>query len=301
MAIKLVRQPSETPNINNIDDIVGLRYAYGNQNGFVIKKGSEISHTINGSTFTINSGRLVLQGVEVDIDANGLALTVDNLATKLYFSVYLTVNLALNTVSIQYTYDTAGYPEIDPGDDLTQNSSGTARLEIYRFTTQNGIISDATKVAKPIEYTAERTVAKALDSVKINGLQLHRDENGILKIGDIVVPQRKVISSATIPIAVPATVLFDMSAVQNKLDKKYELIVGYDGEDALGNPIRNRYIVTHKGSNSTTFISGNSTDLLYIQTILDTNGFVIYIRNYSNGTLTNRTGYNLYQITEIIE
>ena len=48
MAIEMVRIPSETPNISNTDDFVGLRYAYGNQNGYVIGKGQECSPTISG-------------------------------------------------------------------------------------------------------------------------------------------------------------------------------------------------------------------------------------------------------------
>lgn len=190
MAIKLVRKPSDTPNINNIDDIVGLRYAYGNQNGYVIDKGNEISHSVNGSTFRINSGRLVLQGVEVDIDANGIDLTVDNFATKQFYSVYLTVNLALNTVQIQFTVDTAGFPEIDPGDDLTKNTSGIARLELYRFTAQSGLIGEVNKVVQSIKYVEDRKVA---DSSKINNLELMQDKNGILKIGNIIIPQKKLL------------------------------------------------------------------------------------------------------------
>ena len=81
MAINFVRQPSETPNVRNIDDIIPFRYAYGNQNGYVKDKGNELSYTINGSNFRINSGRVVLQGVESDIDANGVTITVDNVAT----------------------------------------------------------------------------------------------------------------------------------------------------------------------------------------------------------------------------
>ena len=190
MAIKMVRQPSETPNINNVDDIVGLRYSYGNQNGYVIGKGNEVSHSVNGSTFTINSGRLVLQGVEVDIDANGLDLTVDNIATKQYYSVYLTVNLALNTVQIQFTVDTTGYPERNPGDDLTKNTSGIARLELYRFTAQNGVISEVSKLVQAIKYIEDRTVANAR---KINNLEMMYDDNGVLKIGNIIIPQKKLL------------------------------------------------------------------------------------------------------------
>ena len=29
MGIRMVRQPSQTPNVTNIDDIIPFRYAYG--------------------------------------------------------------------------------------------------------------------------------------------------------------------------------------------------------------------------------------------------------------------------------
>ena len=93
MAHKMVRQPSETPNINNIDDIVPFRYAYGNQDGYVLNKGNELSYTINGNQFRINSGRVVLQGVEDDIDANGVNFTIDNISGTRYYVVYYKVNL----------------------------------------------------------------------------------------------------------------------------------------------------------------------------------------------------------------
>lgn len=155
MAIKMVREPSETPNINNIDDIVPMRYAYGNQNGYVIGKGNEISNTVNGLNFTVNSGRLVLQGVECDIDASGVTITIDNIATKRYYVVYLQVNLGLNTAQILSSYDTATYPTIDVGDDLTENTTGIARLPLYRFTATSGIISNVNKVVESIKYITE--------------------------------------------------------------------------------------------------------------------------------------------------
>lgn len=152
MAIRFVRQPNETPNISNVDDIVGLRYAYGGQNGYVIGKGAEIGYSVSGSTFKITSGRLVLQGVESDIDANGVPIIVDNIATKRFYSVYYEVNLSLQIVKISAVYDTVGYPDIDTGDDLTTNSSGIARMELYRFVAQSGSISDVTKIVAPIVY-----------------------------------------------------------------------------------------------------------------------------------------------------
>ena len=168
MAIEMVRIPSETPNISNTDDFVGLRYAYGNQSGYVIRKGFECSYGINGSTFIIHDGRLVLQGVECDIDANGVEITVDNVATKRYYSIYLQINLALNEVKILATYDTATYPVINRGDDLTQSQTGTARMELYRFDAINGEISNVNKTVKPIKYTEDVIVKKARNLVGID-------------------------------------------------------------------------------------------------------------------------------------
>lgn len=153
MAIEMVRVPSKTPNITNIDDFAGLRYAYGNQNGYVIGKGQECSYSVNGANFKINSGRLVLQGVECDIDANGVDVVIDNVSTLRYYSVYLQVNLALNETKILAQYDTAGYPNINTGDDLTANTTGTARLELYRFTATGGVISNVERTVAKIEYS----------------------------------------------------------------------------------------------------------------------------------------------------
>lgn len=170
MAIKMVREPSETPNINNIDDIVPMRYAYGNQNGYVIGKGTEISNTVNGLNFTVNSGRLVLQGVECDIDASGVTITIDNIATKRYYVVYLQVNLGTNTASILDTHDTATYPSIDAGDDLTENTTGIARLPLYRFIATSGVISNVNKVVESVKYIDESFIK----NVKVNDAE-HAD------------------------------------------------------------------------------------------------------------------------------
>ena len=212
MAIKMVREPSETPNINNIDDIVPMRYAYGNQNGYVIGKGTEISNTVNGLNFTVNSGRLVLQGVECDIDASGVTITIDNIATKRYYAVYLEVNLGLNTATIKSEYDTATYPNIDAGDDLTENTTGIARLPLYRFIATSGVISNVNKVVESVKYVNETFIKNvkvnnagqadnattSSNSNKVNNLEITKDENGVLKIGDIIIPQKKLLWSGNV-------------------------------------------------------------------------------------------------------
>lgn len=197
MAIEMVRIPSETPNINNIDDFVGLRYAYGNQDGYVLNKGNECSYTINGSIFKINSGRLVLQGVECDIDANGVEITIDNVATKQYYSVYLQVNLALNETKILSTSDTASYPPVDTGDDLTQNTTGIARLLLYTFDAQNGVIENVQKRVDEILYLTNFKVKNSFNADKINGLEIKKNEENSIVVGDEIISRKIVLWSGT--------------------------------------------------------------------------------------------------------
>lgn len=156
MAIKMVREPSDSPNITNLDDFVGLRYAYGDQNGYVLGKGSEIDYSISGSVFKVLSGRVVVQGVECDIDANGVSISIDNTATLRYHAVYIQVALADMSAYVLETYDTASYPNISKGDDLNSNTTGTARLLLYTFTSRNGVISSVAKKVEPVSYTHQK-------------------------------------------------------------------------------------------------------------------------------------------------
>ena len=229
MAIKMVREPSDTPNINNIDDIVPMRYAYGGQNGFVIGKGTEISNTVNGLNFTVNSGRLVLQGVECDIDATGVTITIDNIATKRYYTVYLEVNLGLNTATIKDKYDTATYPTIDAGDDLTENTTGIARLPLYQFTATSGIIGEINKVVESVKYINSSITVN--NSKQVNNLEIKQDENGVLKIGDIIIPQKQLLwSPASGDYAVSTTSITLNSPISKGDVIEIAFVVGYTSQ-----------------------------------------------------------------------
>lgn len=162
MAIELVRSPSETPNITNIDDFVGLRHSYGNIDGYIQNKGSEISYTVSGSTFIINSGRFVVQGVECDIDANGVKITIDNITNFQAHLVYAKVSLSSMKVEVLHSYDTESIsgggvtkPILPNSDDLTQNTIGTAYISLYEFTSKSGVISNVEKTIQKIPYTKE--------------------------------------------------------------------------------------------------------------------------------------------------
>lgn len=199
MAIKILREPSETPNINNTDDFVSIRYAYGNQDGYIPGKG-EISLYMDEthSKIFIPSGRLVVQGVEVDIDADGVELGFTDVPMgTVYATVYCRVNLATNTTSIETTYDIMDYPEVDKGDDLTEVLNGVANLVIGNVKLENQTIIGILTKIKKIEYTTDMTVKNAM---AVNNLEIKRDENGVLKIGDTIIPQKKLIWMGSIQI-----------------------------------------------------------------------------------------------------
>ena len=127
MGLRLIRQSSDTPNVSNTDDVRMVRYAYGGADGVVKNYGTELAPTINGNTLKIGSGCVVLHGWEVVVDANGYDVAVDNIDVLRYYSVYLEINLATESFAIKTLYDTAGYPEVETGEDLTAQTTGTAQ------------------------------------------------------------------------------------------------------------------------------------------------------------------------------
>lgn len=178
MAIRLIRQDSDTPNVTNHDDARMVRYAYGGYDGFIKDRGLEIGHAVNGTSFIVQSGVINLQGWEVEIDANGVSIpTSASVANKLYYSVYLEVNCATDTAEIKSLTDHAGFPDIPASDDLTQNTIGTARLLLYHFTATGGIIADVEKMVQGIEYmeTIVAEINQRLDEMGFNEASI---ENG---------------------------------------------------------------------------------------------------------------------------
>ena len=153
MGLRLIRQKSDTPNVQNTDDARMVRYAYGGYDGVVKNKGTECSYTTSGTTFKINSGVLVLQGWEIEIDGNGWEMSIDSLAK--YYAVYLEVNLATDTAAIKSAYATGAVPSIESGDNLTTTINGTARMILYTFKTSGGIISEVEKKVSVIRYLKE--------------------------------------------------------------------------------------------------------------------------------------------------
>lgn len=292
--IEILRKPSEIPNITNTDDFVNLRYAYANQNGYIKNRGAEVSATINGNNLTINSGRLVVQGVECDIDANGETISIDAVSTKRYYIIYLQVNLALNTATILSSNDTLGYPNIESGDDLTANTTGIANLVLYQFTAENGIISDLTKIVKAIEYP----------------LVFNVDNNGVFKIGDIVIPQRKMLFKGNIDIGSVKSVNIMSLNYEDITGKTFEFI---GSNNILGDFVFDKKIKVIKDRAEVSFILDSGYDdsnnfyKSILEIYLDNTDLIMryYTSRYNLETkkTTNESGINLElnEVYEIIE
>lgn len=295
MAINFVRQPSETPNVRNIDDIVPFRYAYGNQNGYVKDKGNELSYTVNGSNFRINSGRVVLFGVESDIDANGVIVTVPNVATTRYYSVYYHVNLATNTTSIESTYGETGYPTIPTGDDLTANTSGSANLELYRFVALNGTISNVAKVVNVLKYSQPQ----------LDELYNQFESNNPAVFGYNFIGKYKKIysgSATTVDLSnynltsgTKLLVVFGASVKKTMIIKYGESNVQTEMYD-LGTSLRFRQYYLN-ASNNTLSSSAKSDALLSIA--VSTGGNVTLGNRHTSGNAT--FDVNIYEVWQIID
>ena len=160
MNIRLVRASSETPNITNKDDAKMIRYAYGGYDGVVKDFRSELEASLknNDQTFHIGSGRVVLQGWEVDIDEDGWDFNSDFTSGTRYYSIYLEVNLVTEAAYINSQYGTGDYPNISLGDDLTQASSGIARIVLYKVYFNAGKVITYEKVVSAVPYLAKKVL-----------------------------------------------------------------------------------------------------------------------------------------------
>lgn len=156
MSIRLIRQSSDTPNITNRDDTRMTRFAYGGIDGVVQGFGSELSYAVSGSKFVLNSGCIVLQGWEVDVEGTGWELDLSTVVGTQYHLVYLEVSVGVESAVIKSTYLTGSTPSIDFGDDLTKYPEGTARLPLYSFVIENGTIHSVVKKFSTLSYYGEK-------------------------------------------------------------------------------------------------------------------------------------------------
>lgn len=293
MALRLVRQTSDTPNITNKDDSIMTRYAYGGYNGVVANYGNECNYSSLLGVFTILEGRIIVDGWEIDIYGNGNKIDFSTVSGVQYHAIYAEINIATENVIIDSTYLSNNYPTIDKGDDLTQIPNGTARLHLYNVQVQNGVITEV--LAKFSKIINLREVVDNLISGKtvvgnasnINSLSLKQDENGVLKVGDIIIPQKKLLWSGNETLVYDKDISFAMNDGKTAVDRTLEILYRRGGYKEY----------THKFS----LLSDSSTD-----TVIEFEFFGAYsydgylnIRSIvSNSTMTQPTILAIYEIIE---
>lgn len=168
MSIRLLRESSDTPNITNRDDTHMTRYAYGNISGVVKDFGSELSYSTANSKFSVGSGRVVIQGWEVEIEPGSWMLDLSTVTGSQYYLVYLEINTGVETAEIKSMYLPGSIPSVEPGDDLTKHPQGVARLPLYTFRYNSGTFSNIIKVVKTIPYSGQRLDKTESDITTIN-------------------------------------------------------------------------------------------------------------------------------------
>lgn len=230
MSVKLVRQASDTPNITNRDDSRMTRFAYGGINGVMKGYGNELTHSITGSKFGLNSGCIVLHGWEVLVDSWELDLST--VVNTQYHTVYLEVNVASESATIKSTYQTGTFPSIDAGNDLTTYPNGTARLPLYTFVVTSGRISSVTKKFTLLSYYGDRF--KTVEN-NIANIEQRLSKLGF-KEGSVIVPDNTSTFGSNITSAISALNrqgnyvigVYDVSFNDMEIDSSVDLI------DAIG-------------------------------------------------------------------
>lgn len=187
MAVRLLRASSETPNITNTDDARMVRHSYGGYTGFVPGFGREAQASFSGSSLSIGSGVIVIDGWEVLLDEAGYTESFSGYSGILLFTVYMTVNLASETVSIRSTYNRTEFPVPDNGDDLTEYPEGSKTISLFHVTVSNGVIMNVDSILEAIPYQKEfrkdfDLLRKEFDLLSTNFSKARADLDSILPV-----------------------------------------------------------------------------------------------------------------------
>lgn len=189
--LRLIRKSGEL--VFNKDDAIMTRYAYGGYNGIVKNYGNECDYTIEKGSFKILSGEIIVDGWETSVDDAGWVFNPISTYGRQYYSVFLQINVLLETCEIKATYSQSAFPVINKGDDLTQIPNGTANLLLYNFTVDNGTISSVEKKFDVIQYANAKT---------INGIEIKEESNKVY-VKDAFVERRKTLWENNAGLEVP--------------------------------------------------------------------------------------------------
>jgi len=168
MSVKVIRQPSETPNITNQDDIRMFRYATGGYDGYIPNMLSEFNFDL--SSKKIGSGELVCQGwqVQSDSDFDLTSYILNYGAVYIYYTAYaeIVVSSTTETATIKVLSSTSNYPSVST-DDIGGTTTGTMRIALARFISYNGALTSGARTIGSINYQVSKNsnLQQQIDSI----------------------------------------------------------------------------------------------------------------------------------------
>lgn len=151
---------------------------------------------VNGSYQSQNTTNPVESGIiELDFENRQGALTAGTATISI-----LAGNLKTNKIS--FIADNDGFTLYYITDDSYETAQFTIISEIWSYIRVNcfsfTMTGYGTSAPSGAIYAVNRNVAEAVaNAVMVNNLQIKRDENGVLKIGDIIIPQKELIWSGS--------------------------------------------------------------------------------------------------------
>lgn len=164
--LRLVRQSSNEPNVSNKDDACMVRYAYGGYDGRVKDAGNLVNCSLNfdsqdvsGVYVDVSSGKVVIQGWEIDIEEESVGAFHPTDAGTLYMYLYIELELITETVRFRPISSYTEVPPLPTGDDLTQVPSGTARMLLCHWDASasgiSNLVMDAPIIKRLSDIEAE--------------------------------------------------------------------------------------------------------------------------------------------------
>lgn len=251
--------------INEISGGLTARYLYnilGYSSGVLKDALSEFNMTYTNLTFSVAGGQAVAYGYIGEITTTSeFTFTAPSANSKYYF-VYLDFDLreTIKKFAVSY-YDNSNSDVWSPRqDNLANNEAGRFQLPIYKIKIDSDNTITVTDLREIKQIVKEASIAAISEATKINGEELKKDENGILKVGNVIIPQYQTIAtingdvnvgdsiSINAPIANGDVVEFEFKytstyySITKKIRIRVNMVSAYDKSSSQGGQIHENVI-----------------------------------------------------------
>lgn len=234
--INLIRKNGQT-NVTAFQDVVLFDYALGGQSGVLKNVGNELAlEAVTARQVRVKDGMASIQGYQWEIESGSYETIELNTpptgSTVVYYYLFAQIDLRDATnqkMTLVLQTAAAAFTNFPAGEDLKVNPSGVAMLPLYTFeqtasSVRNIIgkfkILNAGIVPRAENSDFSENSAIALNSQAVNGNKIVKDSNEILKIGTLIIPQKRLLWTGDINInasnSTDFTVIFNQEKLMNK-------------------------------------------------------------------------------------